>query len=63
MQKKEVKKPWSNRQILPWSTELSRAKAHRVLPREPTGHSKHSLPTQGKPLYMDITKCPHPKSD
>ena len=36
---------WSNRQIWPWSTECSRAKANRVLPREHTGHSKHPLPT------------------
>ena len=36
---------WSNRQILSWSTEWSRAKANRVLPRERTGHSKHPLPT------------------
>ena len=28
---------WSNRQIWPWSTEWSRAKANRVLPRERTG--------------------------
>ena len=35
---------WSNRQIWPWSTEWSRAKANRVLPREHTGHSKHPLP-------------------
>ena len=35
---------WSNRQILPWSTEWSRTKANRVLPREHTGHSKHPLP-------------------
>ena len=30
---------WSNRQIWPWSTERSRAKANRDLPRECTGHS------------------------
>ena len=36
---------WSNRQIWPWSTERSRAKANRVFPRERTGHSKHPLPT------------------
>ena len=36
---------WSNRQIWPWSMELSRAKANRVLPRECTGHGKHPLPT------------------
>ena len=36
---------WSNRQIWPWNTEWSRAKANRVFPRECTGHSKHPLPT------------------
>ena len=33
---------WSNWQIWPWSTEWSRAKVNRVLPRECTGHSKLS---------------------
>ena len=48
---------WSNRQIWPWSTEWSRAKANRVLPRELTGHGKHPLPTtQEKTLQMDITR-------
>ena len=28
---------WSNRHIWPWSTEWSRAKANRILPRERTG--------------------------
>ena len=43
---------WSNRQIWPWSTEWSRAKANRVLQRERTGHSKHHLPTtQEKTIY------------
>ena len=47
---------WSNRQIWPWSTELSRAKANRILPRECTGHSQHPLPTtQEKTLHMYIT--------
>ena len=36
---------WSYRQIGPWSTEWSRAKASRILPKERTGHSKHPLPT------------------
>ena len=55
---------WSNRQIWPWSTEWSRAKANRVLPREHTGRSKHPLPTkQEKTLYMDITRWSTPKSD
>ena len=37
---------WSNRQSWPWSTKWSRAKANRVLPKECTGHSKHSLPLE-----------------
>ena len=37
---------WSNRQIWPWSTEWSKAKANKVLPREHTGHSKHSNNTR-----------------
>ena len=54
----------SNTQIWPWSTEWSRAKANRVLPRERTGHSKHPLQTsQEKTLHMDITRWSTPKSD
>ena len=54
---------WSNRQIWSWSTEWSRAKVNRVLPREHTGHSKHPLPTQEKTLHMDITRWSTLKSD
>ena len=36
---------WSNRQVWPWSTKWSRAKANRVLSRECIGHSKHPFPT------------------
>ena len=55
---------WSNRQIWPWSTEWSRAKATRGLTRERAGHSKHPLPkTQEKTLHMDITRWSTPKSD
>ena len=55
---------WSNRQIWPWSTEWSRAKDNRVLPRECTGYSRHPLPaTQEKTLHMDITRWSTPKSD
>ena len=55
---------WSNRQIWHWSTEWSRAKANRVMPRECTGHSKHPLAkTQEKTLHMDITRWSTPKSD
>ena len=54
---------WTNRQIWPWSTEWSRAKANRVLPRERTGHSKHLPIRQEKTLQMDIIRWPRPKSD
>ena len=55
---------WSNRQIWPWSTEWSRAKANRVLPRECAGDSKHPLPAaQKRTLCMDITRWPTLKSD
>ena len=53
---------WSNRQIWSWNTEWNRAKANRVLPREPTGHNKHFLPTTQKmTLHMDITRWSTPK--
>ena len=55
---------WSNRQIWPWITKWNRSKAHRVLPRERNGHSKHPLPkTQEKTLHIDITRWSIPKSD
>ena len=55
---------WSSRKVRPWSTEWSRAKANRVLPREHTGHSKHPLPTtQEKTLNMDITRWSTLKSN
>ena len=48
---------WSDRQIWPWCTQWSRAKANRVWPRKHTGHSKHPLATtQEKTLHMDITR-------
>ena len=48
---KKSRNTWSNRQIWPLSTELSRAKANSVLPRECTDHCKHPLPTQNRRLY------------
>ena len=55
---------WINRKTWPWSTEWSRAKANRVLPKERNGHTKHPLPTtQEKTLHMDITRWSTPKSD
>ena len=60
---RKSKDTWSNRQIWPWSTKWSKAKAKRVLPRECTGHSKHPLPTtQGMTLHTDITRWSVPKS-
>ena len=54
---------WSNRQIWPWNTEWSGAKANRILPRECTGHSKHPLSTtQEMILHIDITRWSIPKS-
>ena len=61
---REPRNTWSNRQIWPWSTEWSRVKTNRVLPRKCTVHSKHYLPTtQEKTLHMDITRWSIPKSD
>ena len=55
---------WSNRQVWPWSTKWSRAKANRVLPREHTGHRKHHFPAiQETTLYMNITRWSIPKSN
>ena len=55
---------WSNKKIWPWSTEWRRAKAHRVLPKECTGHSKHLLPTtQENTVHMDITRWSIVKAD
>ena len=54
----------SNRQVWPWNTKWSRAKAKRVLPRECTAHSKYPIPTtQEKTLHKDITRWSTPKSD
>ena len=48
--------PRVNRQVWPWSTKWSRAKANRALQREHTGHSKHPRPTTKEmTLHMDIT--------
>ena len=61
---RKARNTWSNRCIWHCSTEWSRAKANRVLPRERTGHSKHPCPTtQEKTLHMDITRWSIPKSD
>ena len=47
---------WSNRQVLPWSTKRSGAKANRVWSREHAGHSRRPFPaTQKTTLQMDIT--------
>ena len=54
---RESRDTQNNRQVWPWSTIWSMAKAKRVLPREHTGHSKHPFPkTQEMTLHMDITR-------
>ena len=63
MQKQEVKR-YLDRQVWPWSTKWSRAKANRVLPREHTGHSQHHLPTTKEmTLHVDNIRLLIPKSD
>ena len=58
---RKLRDTWRNRQVWPWSTEWSRAKVNRFLPRENTGHGKHPLPrTQEKTLHMDITRWSTP---
>ena len=43
---------------------MKQGKGYRILPRECTGHNKHSLPTtQKKTLHMDITRWSTSKSD
>ena len=54
---------WSNRQVWPWSTKWSRAKANGVLPRECTGHSIHRFLQHKRTLHRDITRWSILKSD
>ena len=64
LKSRKSRNTWINGKIWPWSTEWSKAKANRVLPRELTGHSKHPLPTtQVKTLLVDITRWSILKSD
>ena len=42
---------WSNRQVWPWGTKWSRAKANRVLLRGHTGYSKHTFLGFKRSLY------------
>ena len=54
---------WRNRQIWPWHTEWSRAKANRVLPREHTGHKNTLFQQHKRRLYTwtspDGQHCNH----
>ena len=55
---------WNNRQVWPWSTKWSKAKANSILPKEHTGHSKHPIPTtQETTLHIDIIRWSTLKSD
>ena len=61
---RKSKNTCSNRQMWPWNTEWSRAKANRVLPRGRTGHTEHPLPTtQEMTQHMDIIRWLTRKSD
>ena len=61
---KKPRDTWNNRQVWPWSTKWTRAKANKILPKECTGHSKHPFSTtQEVTLHMDITRWLIPKSD
>ena len=61
---RKLRDTWNNRQIWPWSTKWSRAKANRAFPREHTGHSKHPLPTtKENTLHVDVTRWSIPKLD
>ena len=54
MQSRKSRYTQNNRQVWPWSTKWSRAKANRVLLGEHSGHSKHPFPkTEEKTLHMD----------
>ena len=64
MKKQEVKRYLELQISWALSKKWCRAKANKVLPRERTGHSKHSLPTtQEATLHMDITRRSILKSD
>ena len=64
IQSRKSRETWSNRQVWPWRTKLSRTKANRVYTREYAGHSKYPfLTTEEVTLYMDITRWSIPKSD
>ena len=61
---RKIRENWNKRQVWPWSTKWSKAKANRVLPRDHTSHSKYSLPTtQETTVLMDITRWSIQKSD
>ena len=62
LKSRKSRNTWGNRQIWPWSTEWSRAKANRFLLRECTDHGKHPLPTTQENT-LHITKWLTPKSD
>ena len=63
MQNWKSRNTWSNRQIWPWSTEWSRAKANRVLPREHTDHRKYPAPTTQEKTIHGHHHMVKPKSD
>ena len=51
MKSRKSRDTWNNRQVGPWNTKWSSAKANRVLPRECTGQRKHPLQQHKRELY------------
>ena len=50
---------WSKRQVWPWSTEWSRAKANRVLPREGIRLKLKKVGKTTKPFRYDLNQIPY----
>ena len=54
----------SNKQVWPWNTKWTKAKANRVLSKEDVAQRLYPSPTnQEITLHMDITRWTVPKSD
>ena len=52
MQSRKSRDTWNNRQVWPWSTKWSRAKANRALSREHASHSKHPFQQHERWLWL-----------
>ena len=48
---RKLRDTWCNRHGCPWSIKWCSAKANRILPREYTGHSKHTFQQHKRRVY------------